>query len=181
MRPYTCTAWSCIISFLYIKPQLKSSPVKYFTLYYIVSLYQTTTCSSSSRRLLRCIISFLYIKPQPMSALPFSSSVVLYRFSTSNHNCRGLPHALPLLYYIVSLHQTTTSTIQLIEVACCIISFLYIKPQLDPIPSFCFKSCIISFLYIKPQLFTNLSKHGSSCIISFLYIKPQQWKSHLEF
>ena len=155
MRPYTCTAWSCIISFLYIKPQLKSSPVKYFTLYYIVSLHQTTTCSSSSRRLLRCIISFLYIKPQrsdlraktgqvvlyrfstsnhnpmveessgrPVALYRFSTSnhnatasmlrirlVVLYRFSTSNHNSAYVRMRTRTLYYIVSLHQTTTLSV----------------------------------------------------------------------
>ena len=33
--------------------------------------------------------------------------------------------------------------------------------------------CIISFLYIKPQLSGILFGFEISCIISFLYIKPQ--------
>ena len=56
-------------------------------LYYIVSLHQTTTtmwCMLTARC---CIISFLYIKPQPMFLRLMLMTVVLYRFSTSNHNC----------------------------------------------------------------------------------------------
>ena len=65
-----------------------------------------------------------------------------------------------------------------VSVFCCIISFLYIKPQ----PRFCQSMrgycCIISFLYIKPQLITSLYVWARGCIISFLYIKPQQgWRT----
>ena len=35
-------------------------------------------------------------------------------------------------------------------------------------------SCIISFLYIKPQLKKVVSELQNGCIISFLYIKPQR-------
>ena len=101
-----------------------------FLLYYIVSLHQTTTVSAQHICSYRCIISFLYIKPQPPASCAAQLRVVLYRFSTSNHNHQGghhwrgvvvlyrfstsnhnLPDALHLgtqLYYIVSLHQTTT-------------------------------------------------------------------------
>ena len=99
----------CIISFLYIKPQL---------------LHERRANVS------RCIISFLYIKPQLKLVTQSNICVVLYRFSTSNHNqtpsskmCanvvlyrfstsnhNSLNYALNALklYYIVSLHQTTT-------------------------------------------------------------------------
>ena len=121
-------------------------------MYYIVSLHQTTTCHASQQNILGCIISFLYIKPQLTILFLLYNSVVLYRFSTSNHNSFRKPpsqcsvvlyrfstsnHNLvwpslrrwPVvlyrfstsnhnrspkrtltssLYYIVSLHQTTT-------------------------------------------------------------------------
>ena len=34
-----------------------------------------------------------------------------------------------MLYYIVSLHQTTTNAQKVLDTERCIISFLYIKPQ----------------------------------------------------
>ncbi len=41
----------------------------------------------------------------------YHGTVVLYRFSTSNHNgwAAGVPD--DVLYYIVSLHQTTTKLV----------------------------------------------------------------------
>ena len=57
-----------------------------------------------------------------------------------------------MLYYIVSLHQTTTARAAQEEQDSCIISFLYIKPQLTRIGIALAMRCIISFLYIKPQL-----------------------------
>ena len=82
---------SCIISFLYIKPQL--------------SVKKLDIRPS-------CIISFLYIKPQPSEYGPQTYRVVLYRFSTSNHNLYTFIMFVFLLYYIVSLHQTTTSNVE---------------------------------------------------------------------
>ena len=121
---------SCIISFLYIKPQL--------------SLDNAAPIQS-------CIISFLYIKPQHVcchivllfvvlyrfstsnhndtEGLINSQAVVLYRFSTSNHNVRVRKNKGNALYYIVSLHQTTTLIYAKSAINGCIISFLYIKPQ----------------------------------------------------
>ena len=188
----------CIISFLYIKPQLceytpyqrlvvlyrfstsnhnkKLHRYSLYKLYYIVSLHQTTTERHDNTLVDRCIISFLYIKPQPWLPSSSPNSVVLYRFSTSNHNSSSLmdsmspvvlyrfstsnhnvirPKLIPFgvvlyrfstsnhnqlegieflaqLYYIVSLHQTTTITFIFMCGHCCIISFLYIKPQLCP-------------------------------------------------
>ena len=55
-------------------------------LYYIVSLHQTTTEKQVAQQDKGCIISFLYIKPQPFMLNWKNISVVLYRFSTSNHN-----------------------------------------------------------------------------------------------
>ena len=142
----------CIISFLYIKPQLE------------VGRYLNE---------IGCIISFLYIKPQLYVTNAIQHAVVLYRFSTSNHNGRCLYLIFSLLYYIVSLHQTTTRGLPLISLLCCIISFLYIKPQLEVLTPLPPESCIISFLYIKPQREIQFDAKEHGCIISFLYIKPQ--------
>ena len=81
---------SSYISFLYIKPQQEKI---------------------KSALGLSCIISFLYIKPQLPSKWPIRIRVVLYRFSTSNHNQVGLNQSQIQLYYIVSLHQTTTTDV----------------------------------------------------------------------
>ena len=54
------------------------------------------------------IIQFLYIKPQRGGAPHTHPRVVLYRFSTSNHNRWRLHRNDKKLYHIVSLHQTTT-------------------------------------------------------------------------
>ena len=99
--------------------------------------------------------------------------VVLYRFSTSNHNLRSAFISLSLLYYIVSLHQTTTVRLETDIVKGCIISFLYIKPQQGYVNRVVQWRCIISFLYIKPQLIYWMYERNLGCIISFLYIKPQ--------
>ena len=165
---------SWIISFLYIKPQLKIVTWLFIVCCIISFLYikpQLYTCWT--RATARCIISFLYIKPQrqfPPTACAtvvlyrfstsnhnllsllstgiyvvlyrFSTSnhnwkrleqppriVVLYRFSTSNHNNRCILPIYLVLYYIVSLHQTTTERPARWGLQRCIISFLYIKPQ----------------------------------------------------
>ena len=130
-----------------------------------------------------------------MSKWLTSRVVVLYRFSTSNHNRERarvrhsrLYYIVSLhqtttvlsarltpgwLYYIVSLHQTTTCQSNWYNNSCCIISFLYIKPQrCCPYLSVQVR-CIISFLYIKPQLDKLIFRLTHRCIISFLYIKPQ--------
>ena len=103
---------------------------KYIALYYIVSLHQTTTWIGSKKLYFGCIISFLYIKPQRSRLFSVFFRVVLYRFSTSNHNLYTFIMFVFLLYYIVSLHQTTTMILFTIFANSCIISFLYIKPQL---------------------------------------------------
>ena len=59
----------CIISFLYIKPQ------------------PNPAVSDVGNG---CIISFLYIKPQLTAYDGLFAPVVLYRFSTSNHNRAGI-------------------------------------------------------------------------------------------
>ena len=99
-------------------------------LYLIEILHQTTTFSHGEIIVWCCILLKFYIKPQPPPHWGMSSRVVSYWNSTSNHNI--IPHrvifrivvsywnstsnhncfprsaALPTLYLIEILHQTTT-------------------------------------------------------------------------
>ena len=74
--------------------------------------------------------------------------IVSLHQTTTNYNCI---HSILELYYIVSLHQTTTSIRSLCSFFCCIISSLYIKPQRKALQGGRGSCCIISSLYIKPQ------------------------------
>ena len=60
----------------------------------------------------------------------YINAVVLYRYSTSNHNRLPFREITYRLSYIVILHQTTTTRIKLSWQFCCLISLFYIKPQL---------------------------------------------------
>ena len=146
-------------------------------LYYIVSLHQTTTGASDAEldALLYYIVSLhqtttkpLRLKSRPYVVLyrfstsnhnflqgsPYYHLVVLYRFSTSNHNWKWTPKCCPRLYYIVSLHQTTTILKFYVLRKSCIISFLYIKPQLAP-------TNFIVFIVVLYRFST--SNHNSIC------------------
>ena len=79
------------------------------------------------------------------------TKIVLYRYSTSNHNVRDTVTDTIWLSYIVILHQTTT------------VPELHQQSQ----------SCLISLFYIKPQLMTDNNQLPCSCLISLFYIKPQ--------
>ena len=91
-----------------------------------------------------------------------SQLVVLYRFSTSNHNFIRLFASNDLLYYIVSLHQTTTEKEITEKIIRCIISFLYIKPQ----------PCIIYVMHLLVVLYRfSTSNHNYACYFNtFLFV-----------
>ena len=99
--------------------------------------------------------------------------VVLYRFSTSNHNHYVVHVDGKMLYYIVSLHQTTTRArhtsprFRLYY----IVSLHQTTTKLQ----FLFSPCLLYYIVSLHQTTTLMgiraSKYG--CIISFLYIKPQ--------
>ena len=78
---------SCLISLFYIKPQLIS--MGFFDV-------------------ISCLISLFYIKPQHHYRRVYRLQVVLYPYSTSNHNTTNLVLITLLLSYILILHQTTT-------------------------------------------------------------------------
>ena len=118
---------------------------------YISFLHQTTTVVVLCAVLLDCLISLFYIKPQlscsnsrchpivlylfstpnhnSLTRTPCGLAIVLYLFSTSNHNTR-LPFSVPTtLSYISFLHQTTTHCKVHSNWYNCLISLFYIKPQ----------------------------------------------------
>ena len=76
-----------------------------------------------------CILSKFYIKPQHVVFRRINPAVVSYRNSTSNHNSRAAGTISAGLYLIEILHQTTTIRKQGRNLACCILSKFYIKPQ----------------------------------------------------
>ena len=98
-----------------------------------------------------CLISLFYIKPQQCGSLftvamvvlyrystsnhnsltddDIAKAVVLYRYSTSNHNCFSSSEIFVMLSYIVILHQTTTLLAPQRRSRRCLISLFYIKPQ----------------------------------------------------
>ena len=82
-----------------------------------------------SRKISCCLISLFYIKPQLPDYNPATMEVVLYPYSTSNHNTLARLVCLLKLSYILILHQTTTATIEDLKSSSCFISLFYIKPQ----------------------------------------------------
>ena len=90
----SCMSWlvmHCLISLFYIKPQLLDKDTRMennclISLFYIkpqlvfVSLYNV----------IHCLISLFYIKPQLIARVIFDPHIVLYLFSTSNHNRSSL-------------------------------------------------------------------------------------------
>ena len=121
----------CILSKFYIKPQHrlapwrlhyvvsyrnstsnhngKSTALKYFSLYLIEILHQTTTDRAGLRPRRCCILSKFYIKPQLIAdPVWLKSSCILSKF------------------YIKPQHECSSP----MEISGCILSKFYIKPQL---------------------------------------------------
>ena len=113
--------------------------------------------------------------------LPNKKNVVSYRNSTSNHNQLADRFAVPRLYLIEILHQTTTVGLAVVHYVRCILSKFYIKPQLCT----CFGDlrfcCILSKFYIKPQPSVCSAITRLCCILSKFYIKPQPRNTFIDF
>jgi len=106
-----------------------SSASRRARLSYTFFLHQTTTCSQQSKQPMRCLIPFFYIKPQQRPCEREREQVVLYLFSTSNHNVRSRWRLVGWLSYTFFLHQTTTIVPGNRFIRRCLIPFSYIKPQ----------------------------------------------------
>ena len=88
-------------------------------------------------------------------------------------------HSFPRLYLIEILHQTTTRREVNAQLASCILSKFYIKPQLARIRPYSAIRCILSKFYIKPQREKSRVSQKHSCILSKFYIKPQRIRRRL--
>ena len=168
---------------------------KKLRLSYIVILHQTTTHVPWRLTWQGCHISLFYIKPQPTIEKDAVFGVVIYRYSTSNHNylythcgIYRLSYIVILhqtttkivitmnpnmLSYIVILHQTTTAIDRILMLISCHISLFYIKPQLFLALNWKLSGCHISLFYIKPQHEIGMYDAQTRCHISLFYIKPQ--------
>ena len=100
-------------------------------------------------------------------------TVVLYLSSTSNHNYNGTQARYFELCYIFLLHQTTTAFVSLLNVTVLCYIFLLHQTTTCRRASEETTRCVISFFYIKPQLNESDLKGQERCVISFFYIKPQ--------
>ena len=142
-----------------------------------------------------CLISLFYIKPQQMHWQYQKFRIVLYLFSTSNHNIVGLQgYASLIVLYLFStsnhnewsgaaavraivLYLFSTSNHN-VSSACALqdilsyISFLHqTTTYAFPCTSLC--NCLISLFYIKPQPHGQHWRGKVYCLISLFYIKPQ--------
>ena len=119
---------------------------------YTFFLHQTTTTLTQCNSESDCLIPFFYIKPQLLCGALQLIGIVLYLFSTSNHNlCFAVWQSLKLSYTFF-LHQTTTWSFVPTNPCYCLIPFFYIKPQHCLRYASLAGHCLIPFFYIKPQL-----------------------------
>ena len=140
---------------------------------YISFLHQTTTLLRIIRVLIYCLISLFYIKPQLRLFYTCLSEIVLYLFSTSNHNpYYDLKQGIELSY-ISFLHQTTTSLRwHSLKSILSYISFLHqTTTSVACYPHRC-KLSYISFLHQTTTL-VRIVRVSIYCLISLFYIKPQ--------
>ena len=101
-------------------------------MYIVLFLHQTTTLCLILKIIIRCISYYSYIKPQP-TCREVCFFVVVYRtIPTSNHNDTTIIKHSGVLYIVLFLHQTTTSSLCNQVQGGCISYYSYIKPQLFP-------------------------------------------------
>ena len=150
----TKTSCSCILSKIYIKPQREN---KKFIKIEVVS-YQKSTSNHNHRGRYVCFHGVYLIKNLHQTTTNHFDSVrrrELYLIKNLHQTTTSPINDLELrtLYLIKNLHQTTTSLVN--------------KEVLD--------GCILSKIYIKPQLCSPLARRIYGCILSKIYIKPQLW------
>ena len=131
-----------------------------------------------------CLIPFFYIKPQPPSILPRKYTVVLYLFSTSNHNMQqaNLDKSRVVLYLFSTSNHNTMRQIKLINR----LSYTFFLHQTT---TWCrcasvsdllsvsveFAHVSLSYTFFLHQTTTQAYRHTIffGCLIPFFYIKPQ--------
>ena len=105
---------------------------------------------------------------------PIYSRIVLYRLSTSNHNQTRYGNRGSILSYIVFLHQTTT--LRYHRCMACQLSYIVFLHQTTTIGCSSVQVPALSYIVFLHQTttFYPCSAPGAYCLISSFYIKPQQ-------
>ena len=146
---------------------------KKLRLSYIVILPQTKTHVAWRLTRQDCHISLFYIKPQPTIEKDAVFGVVIYRYSTSNHNYLYTHCGIYRLSYIVILHQTTTKIV--ITMNPNMLSYIVILHQTTTTTVSVFSTLLLSYIVILHQTTTRwfIRPFHLCCHISLFYIKPQ--------
>ena len=118
----------CSLSLFYIKPQRKQGE-RHLHQHCSLSLFyikpqRIAECHDAESH---CSLSLFYIKPQRDGARLALRIIVLYLFSTSNHNYSAADLLVKELFFISFLHQTTTYTLLLLHLHAYITYFTYMK------------------------------------------------------
>ena len=165
-----------MLCYILILHQTTTSPFvvkKSCLLCYISILHQTTTTSIDEAMTQGCVIFLFYIKPQHKRIRYVVKYVVLYFYSTSNHNLGVIIHIMPMLCYISILHQTTTQNRRLrFSSWLCYISILH-QTTTSELAGRCTSGCVIFLFYIKPQPCSSRVISNICGGIFLVYIKPQ--------
>ena len=137
---------------------------------YISILHQTTTAPFFIAEHGSCVIFLFYIKPQLKLSLKFVNVVVLYFYSTSNHNCDAKSLQNIWLCYISILHQTTTFRVfRRSWVELCYISILHQTTTLRRRTVVATMLCYISILHQTTTLRRRTVVATMLCYISILH------------
>ena len=182
----------CYISILHQTTTLGVPEYKSHLLCYISILHQTTTLLSMSTYTRRCVIFLFYIKPQRRVTITLRGTVVLYFYSTSNHNNvprlhkvvvvvlyfystsnhnqmmdRFYPNRVVLYFYSTSNHNSHEYTNKMHEL--CYISILHqttTRPSAAAIHSLL---CYISILHQTTTSMIAIENTSRLCYISILH------------
>ena len=154
--------------------QHSTDPILRFHTIIIQILHQTTT----ERILYKNFVQLYLIKNLHQTTTTTASmrgATTLYLIKNLHQTTTRLAgnHGRVWLYLIKNLHQTTTSNFRTRASQSCILSKIYIKPQLDASRPYIDVCCILSKIYIKPQQRSPPCLCVSCCILSKIYIKPQ--------
>ena len=118
-----------------------------------------------------CLISFFHIKPQLRGGMGRGFSIVLYHFSTSNHNCVGSNLAVGGLSYIFFLHQTTTS--KDVTVKLNILSYIFFLHQTTTLWEQALLLLLLSYIFFLHQTTTLTNAGHNKGALSYIFFLHQ--------
>ena len=123
--------YCCVISFFYIKPQLRPRCQK--SRLVVLYLSSTSNHNYSERVFVSVLLCYIFLLHQTTTGFAFRRLPFLLCYIFLLHQTTTLPtsrFSRGALCYIFLLHQTTTEEGKQRDATCCVISFFYIKPQL---------------------------------------------------